>query len=225
MSRDLRSAEPEPPGVDPMVRCATEAVAVVGDAMAALSGEHGRAGMMICLRLRSQELSRSALAEDQVRSRAFEAAADDVAWGRKPLQAWLRTMSEPAAASEEQRAAIRATLPAPGCDGDGPTRAEAHALVREIEARWARSGDDAFQATRRRDAYLAAVRDLAGAGLRRPSPARDTGPARRDALQRPSAGRPGPPPASANGGGSPALAVPGFRWPKLLRWRRWLGST
>lgn len=225
MSRDLRSAEPEPPGVDPMVRCATEAVAVVGDAMAALSGEHGRAGMMICLRLRSQELSRSALAEDQVRSRAFEAAADDVAWGRKPLQAWLRTMSEPAAASEEQRAAIRATLPAPGCDGDGPTRAEAHALVREIEARWARSGDDAFQATRRRDAYLAAVRDLQAQAFDDPR-LRATPDLR--AVMRCSAHLLADlvrPPASANGGGSPALAVPGFRWPKLLRWRRWLGST
>lgn len=200
-----------------MVRCATAAVAVVGDEMAALSGEHGRAGMMVCLRLRSHELSRSALAEDQVRSRAFEAAADDVAWGRLPLQAWLREMSDPSEAPEDQRAAIRATLPDSGHDITSP----AQALVREIEARWARSGDDAFDAVRRRGEYLGAVRALQAQAF--DDPRLRATPALR-AVMRCSADlladmiRP-----AGGGGASEAPAVPGGHWRRLLRWRLWLG--
>lgn len=220
MSSDLNLPAPDTPGVDPIVRCATAAVAVVGHEMATLSGEHGRAGMMVCLRLRSHELSRSALAEDQVRSRAFEAAADDVAWGRMPLQAWLREMSDPSAATEDERAAIRATLPESGRDITGP----AQVLVREIEARSARSGDDAFDAIRRRDDDLAAVQALQAQAF--DDPRLRATPALRAVMRcsadlladliRPAA-------AAASGR---ALAVPtasGSRWRKLLRWRPRLG--
>lgn len=220
MSSDLNLPDCDPAVVDPMVRCATAAVAVVGDEMAALSGEHGRAGMMVCLRLRSHELSRSALAEDQVRSRAFEAAADDVAWGRMPLQAWLREMSDPSEAPEDQRAAIRATLPESGHDIISP----AQALVREVEARWARSGDDAFDALRRRSDYLAAARALQAQAF--DDPRLRATPALRAVMRcsvelladmiRPAAG-------ASSGGASEAPAVPGGHWRRLLRWRLWLG--
>ena len=220
MSSDPYLPAPDTSGVDPMVRCATAAVAVVGDEMAALSGEHGRAGMMVCLRLRSHELSRSALAEDQVRSRAFEAAADDVAWGRMPLQAWLREMSDPSAASEDQRAAIRATLPEAGRDITSP----AQALVREIEARWARRGDDASDALRRRAGYLAAARALQAQAF--DDPRLRAAPALR-AVMRCSADLLADMTrlaAPSSGSVLEAPAVPRGDWRRLLRWRLWLGA-
>lgn len=220
-SADPDPSEPQVTGVDPMVRCATAAVAVVGDEMAALSGEHGRAGMMVCLRLRSHELSRSALAEDQVQSRAFEAAADDVAWGRPPLQAWLQEMSDPSAASEAERLAIRAILPAPGRDITSP----AQALVREIDARWARSGQDAFDAARSRSDHLAAVQALQAQAFDDPRLRATPG---LRAVMRCSAGllqdilRQGA--AGAPGASSPGSVGAGLPWRRLLRWRLWRGS-
>jgi len=220
MSTELTLRRSETAGVHPIARCASAAVAMVGEEMAVLSGHHGRAGMIICLRQRSRDLCRSAFAEDQVRSRAFEAAADDLAWGRAPLQDWLREMSDPSAASEAQRAAIRASLPGSGRDITTP----AEGLLREVEARWTRGETGALDELGRRGDYFDAVRALQALAF--DDPRLDAPPALR-AVMRCSADLLAEAVRSAAAGSGAAVVVgpgrPRGFWRRLLRWRLWLG--
>lgn len=209
--------------LDPMARCATRAAADVGDEIARLSQENGRAGTIVGLRQRAQALSRSGFAEDQVLSAAFEAAADDLSWGRPPLTAWLCAMVDPTTVTADARAGVRAGVPAPSYD----IASAAEVLVREIEARCARQGEDAFEAARRRTEALAEAQALQASGF--DDPRLRVTPALR-AVMRCSAERleglwrPTPPPVVE----PPAAAAvaPRARWPwmDLRRWRAWAAA-
>lgn len=198
---------------DPIARCATRAATNVVDEIAILARENGRAATIVGLRLRARALSRSALAEDQVLSVAFEAAADDLAWGRPPLKAWLCAMVDPATVSAEARATVRASLPASGHD----IASAAQVLVREIEARCALQGEDAFAAASAWTQALADVQALQASGF--DDPRLRATPILR-AVMRCSAERlevllrPAPRPT----------ATPPSRWAWIPLWRAWTSA-
>jgi hypothetical protein len=103
------------PGHDDMLLAAVAAAAIsdAHDRILEHSAHLGRAGVMVRLRMEARELAASPMGDDQVKACAFEAAADDLAWGRAPLSAWRLFLTPGHEPSGEARAAIRAALPPP----------------------------------------------------------------------------------------------------------------
>lgn len=110
----------------------------------------GRSGILVRLRVQARELAQSAFGRDQVRSRAFEAAADDISWGRAPLTRWRTFAPETALALDDERAALRDRVPQP----DAAIEAAGSQVARDIE-RSVLSSDDALNVIRRLATELA----------------------------------------------------------------------
>lgn len=131
---------------------AATAVAEVQDALRNHASQLGRSGIIATLRAQSRELAQSSFGRDQIRSVAFDVAADDVAWGRAPLTQWRAFDLDAAAIPGEVRDQLRATLPeadeAVGCE-----------IARELE-REALSRGDAFDAIRGLAGELISAADL-----------------------------------------------------------------
>ncbi len=89
---------------------AATAAAEVQDRVMDLATHQGRTGMMVSLRVQARDLALSGIGRDQVRSRAFEAAADDIAWGRPPLVGWRTFAIDAVTVPDEDRAALRERL-------------------------------------------------------------------------------------------------------------------
>src|SRR5690606_13299718 len=134
-------------------QAAAAAVAEVQAAAMEHGAHMGRAGITVSLRAQARELAGSAVARDQIRSRAFESAADDVAWGRPPLADWRLFAIDTPAASEADRAHLR---PAPT---EPVSEDAADRLAREVEHRALSSGDT-VDAVRSLAADLAAEAQL-----------------------------------------------------------------
>ena len=134
---------------------AAAAVAEVQDSAMDHATHMGRSGIMVRLRMQARELAQSAIGRDQVRSRAFEAAADDIAWGRAPLADWRTFAIDAAQVSDADRAALRAGVPEP----DETANARGRQVAREIERR-ALSTHDACDAIRGLAAELGAEAEI-----------------------------------------------------------------
>lgn len=204
---DITLPKPETP-VDPMARCATATAEVVRAVIATLTREHGRSATIVSLQMLAQDLARSALGEHQVQRSAFAAAADDLAWGRTPLDAWLGTMCDPTAAPADQRAVVRATLP----NTERATAQAAAALVvRAIDARADAKGSEG------RAEYLDAARSLQTGAF--DDPRLDMPPSLRAVMRRSgellgARARPATDPFPA------VAARPAPDWRRWLPWRR-----
>lgn len=122
---------------------AAGAMAEVYDDIVDLFGRHGRPAVVVHLRQRAQQLSRTASARDQLKSCAMHAAADDVAWGRSPFGQWTTFLAQENWPDEAMRAQVR---PSPG--DAAQTRVAAEAWARETEARLIRQASDVCDATR-----------------------------------------------------------------------------
>lgn len=136
-------------------KVAAAAVAELHDSVMEHATHMGRSGIMVRLRVQARELAQSCVGRDQVRSCAFEAAADDIAWGRAPLAAWRTFALEAAAISDSDRAAVRANVP----DPDKATEARGGQIARDIE-RWALTSHDAFDAIRGLASELSAAAEI-----------------------------------------------------------------
>ena len=130
-------------------QAAAAAVAEVQAAAMEHGAHMGRAGVTVSLRAQARDLAGSAVARDQIRSRAFESAADDVAWGRPPLADWRLFAIDALPAPEADRAPLRAAAAQPVSED------AAHRLAREVEHR-ALSSDDTVDAVRSLAVDLAA---------------------------------------------------------------------
>lgn len=108
-----------------------------------LATRAGRAGVVARLRERSAELAHSGAAREQLKSRALEAAADDLAWGRAALSNWPTFFAEEWRPSPESRAELR-RLVTPCQPGD----TVASSVAAAIEARLIQDGEDSFAAAR-----------------------------------------------------------------------------
>ncbi len=117
---------------------AATAVAEVQDALRNHASQLGRSGIIATLRAQSRELAQSSFGRDQIRSLAFDVAADDVAWGRAPLTQWRTFALDATAIPDEVRGQLRAALP----EADEAVGRE---IAHEIE-REALSKGDAFDA-------------------------------------------------------------------------------
>lgn len=124
-------------------KVAAEAAAEVQGAVVSYAAVMGRSGIVMRLRAQARELATSAIGHDQVSSLAFEAAADDMAWGRAPLESWRPFALGARGASILERRALRARLPPAGTEV--ASRGEHTALA--IEKRLL-SGHDAFDVIR-----------------------------------------------------------------------------
>lgn len=76
----------------------------VGDHASHLS----RSGIIAKLRAQSRELALSCFGGDQMRSFAFDVAADDIAWGRAPLIQWRAFVFDAIAISDAARGQLGA---------------------------------------------------------------------------------------------------------------------
>lgn len=103
----------------------------------------GRAGVVARLRERSAELAHSGDAREQLKSRALEVAADDLAWGRAALSNWPTFFAEEWRPSPESRAELRRLL-----TPYQPADAVASSVAAAIEARLMQDGEDSFAAAR-----------------------------------------------------------------------------
>jgi hypothetical protein len=124
-------------------KVAADAAAEVQGAVIGYAANMGRSGIVMRLRAQARELATSAIGRDQVGSIAFEAAADDMAWGRAPLESWRPFALGERGASLLERRALRARLPPAGTEV--ASRGEHTAQI--IEKRLL-SGHDAFGAIR-----------------------------------------------------------------------------
>lgn len=127
--------------VDVVSSAAAAVMTEVDDEIRHLLAAQGRAGVVVALRRTALALARSGVARDQLKRRALEVAADDLAWGRRPLAHWPQAFAEASCPTEESRLAVRRSLPADAAPAD--LRAQT-ALAAEIEARVLREGPDAF---------------------------------------------------------------------------------
>lgn len=124
---------------DVVAQAAADAILQVQDEIVDLSAAQGRAGVIASLRSRSAELSNSAIAFDQIKTRALEQAADDIAWGRPPLSEWSIFLDEESRPSTAQRLALRLQVGPP----EVADAEIASGLCRAIEARVrAEAGDE-----------------------------------------------------------------------------------
>lgn len=136
-------------------KVAAEAIAEVHDSVMDHAAHLGRSGLTVRLRVQARNLAQSCVGRDQIRSRAFEAAADDVAWGRGPLTKWRTFAADAAAVADRDRAALRASVPQ--SDKASKTRGDQVALDIEREAL---SSRDAFDAIRGLAAELTAAAQM-----------------------------------------------------------------
>lgn len=151
MTSDLPWARPELL----VSKLAAAAVAELHYNVMEYATQMGRSGIMVRLRAQARELAQSPVGRDQVRSCAFEAAADDIAWGRAPLAAWQTFALETAAISDTDRAAVRANVP----DPDKAAEARGGQIALDIE-RWALISHDAFDAIRGLASELSAAEEI-----------------------------------------------------------------
>ncbi|OYX02498.1 MAG: hypothetical protein B7Z12_11930, partial [Caulobacter vibrioides] len=128
------------------------------------------------LRAQARDLAQSAIGRDQVRSCAFEMAADDLAWGRAPLSTWRTFALDSVLDPEGEPIALAAP------QTDAAIQAEGRQLARDIE-RQALSSRDAFDAIRGLAAELGAAAQLQALLWRDP---RIKAPARLRAIMRAS---------------------------------------
>ena len=122
---------------------AAAAISEVHDEIHDLSAHAGRAGVVARLRERSAELSQSGAAREQLKSRALEVAADDLAWGRAALSNWPTFFAAEHRPSPESRAELRAMV-----TPYQPADAVAASVAATIEARLLQDGGDSFTAAR-----------------------------------------------------------------------------
>lgn len=124
-------------------KVAADAAAEVQGAVVSYAAIMGRSGIVMRLRAQARDLATSAIGHDQVSSHAFEAAADDMAWGRAPLETWRPFALGAPGASILERDALRARLQR--ADPEVASRGErtAQAIVKRLL-----SGNDAFDAIR-----------------------------------------------------------------------------
>lgn len=108
-----------------------------------LATQAGRAGVVARLRERSADLAHSGDARDQLKSRALEVAADDLAWGRAALSNWPTFFAEEWRPSPESRAELRRLV-----TPYQPADAVASSVAAAIEARLMQDGEDSFSAAR-----------------------------------------------------------------------------
>ena len=97
-------------------KVAADAAAEVQGAVVGYAAVMGRSGIVMRLRAQARDLATSAIGHDQVSSLAFEAAADDMAWGRAPLESWRPFALGAPGASILERGALRASLPPAGAE-------------------------------------------------------------------------------------------------------------
>ncbi len=109
-----------------------------------LAAQAGRAGVVARLRERSAELSHSGAARDQLKSRALEVAADDLAWGRAALSNWPTFFAAELRPTPESRAELRRMV-----TPYQPADAVTSSVAASIEARLLQEDDDSFTAVRR----------------------------------------------------------------------------
>ena len=124
-------------------KVAADAAAEVLAAVVGYAANMGRSGIVMRLRAQARELATSAIGHDQVSSLAFEAAADDMAWGRAPLESWRPFALGAPGASILERGALRASLPPAGAE----VASRGERAAQTIEKRLL-SGHDAFDAIR-----------------------------------------------------------------------------
>lgn len=86
---------------------AAKAMLQVRDEIVDLFTSGGNADVIVALRAHSHALSHSAIAHDQIKCRALECAADDLAGGRAPLASWSLSMSEDNDPSTAERLRLR----------------------------------------------------------------------------------------------------------------------
>lgn len=122
---------------------AAAAIIEVHDEIHDLSAQAGRAGIVARLRERAAELSQSGAAREQLKSRALEVAADDLAWGRAALSNWPTFFAAEHRPSPESRAELRRMVTP--CQ---PADAVAASVAATIEARLLQEGGDSFAAAR-----------------------------------------------------------------------------
>lgn len=139
--------QPAPPTVgtsDSIVASAAAAAIIeVHDEIHNLATQAGRAGVVARLRERSAELSQSGAAREQLKSRALEVAADDLAWGRAALSNWPTFFAAEHRPSQESRAELRRIV-----TPYQPADAVAASVAAAIEARLLQEGGDSFAAAR-----------------------------------------------------------------------------
>lgn len=109
-----------------------------------LAAHAGRAGVVARLRERAADLAYSGAAREQLKSRALEVAADDLAWGRAALCNWPTFFAEEMRPSPESRAELRRLV-----TPYQPADAVAASVASAIEARLLQDGEDSFTAARR----------------------------------------------------------------------------
>lgn len=209
-ARRPSGARPDVRCVDPVAAAAAAAFDIAAARISALSRERGRPGVIAALRGQAHDLSRTAVAEDQILSAALDAAAEDLTWGRPPLAAWLRRLTDPAAVTPAGRAVARSGQPAV----DGDIAAAAAAVARELEARiLAREADILVAARVHADRLeAAAALQLAASD----DPRLTVTPALRAVLRES---------AFVLGRRAAPAAVPPWRrpsWRRLRLWRTWL---
>lgn len=139
------AVHPDTHGADAVSRAAAAAILQVQGEVADLFAQQGRAGVVATLRRDAARLSASALAFDQIRSRALDQAADDIAWGRPPLGGWPDFLDPQSRPSTAERLAIRLQVGPPQAGDDHA----AGALCRALATRLLAEEEDAFSAARR----------------------------------------------------------------------------
>jgi len=139
-------------------KVAADAAAEVQGAVVGYAARLGRSGIVMRLRAQARELATSAIGHDQLSSLAFEAAADDMAWGRAPLESWRPFALGARGASVLERGAPRARLP----PADTEVASRGEQTARAIEQRLL-SGRDAFDAIRGHSAALEAQVEIQSA--------------------------------------------------------------
>lgn len=146
------SSTPPTVGISDSIIASAAAAAIVQvhDEIHDLSAQAGRAGVVARLRERSAELSQSGAAREQLKSRALEVAADDLAWGRAALSNWPTFFAAEHRPSPESRAELRRLV-----TPYQPADAVAASVAALIEARLLQDGGDSFTAARQLPQRLA----------------------------------------------------------------------
>ena len=140
----MTSASPMTGTADSIIAsAAAKAIIEVHQEIHDLSTQAGRAGVVARLRERSAELAHSGVGREQLKSRALEVAADDLAWGRAALSNWPTFFAEERRPSPESRAELRRLV-----TPYQPADAVASSVAAAIEARLLQDGEDSFAATR-----------------------------------------------------------------------------
>lgn len=139
------TSTPPPVGIADSIVASAAAAAIieVHEEIHGLARHAGRAGVVARLRERAAELVCSGAAREQLKSRALEVAADDLAWGRAALSNWPTFFAEELRPSSESRAELRRLV-----TPYQPADAVAASVAASIEARLLHDGGDSFTAAR-----------------------------------------------------------------------------